>query len=126
MEGKGKLYLVPTTIAENTVQIVIAQQVLLALKDIRFFLAENPRTARRYLSSLKIYHSIESLTFQVLDKETKENEIAAIMAPVLDGNNIGVLSESGCPGIADPGSMAVRFAHQNGISVVPPPVDIRV
>ena len=119
MEGKGKLYLVPTTIAENTVQIVIAQQVLLALKDIRFFLAENPRTARRYLSSLKIYHSIESLTFQVLDKETKENEIAAIMAPVLDGNNIGVLSESGCPGIADPGSMAVRFAHQNGISVIP-------
>ena len=119
MAGKGKLFLIPTTIAENTNQVVIPQQVLLALKDIQFFLAENTRTARRYLSSLKIYHSIESLTFQVLDKETKEIEIGALMAPVFNGDNIGVLSESGCPGIADPGSMAVRFAHQNGISVVP-------
>jgi 16S rRNA (cytidine1402-2'-O)-methyltransferase len=119
MTEKGKLFLIPTTIAENTNQVVIPQQVLLALKDIQFFLAENTRTARRYLSSLKIYPSIESLTFQVLDKETKETEIEALMAPVLNGNNIGVLSESGCPGIADPGSMAVRFAHQNGISVIP-------
>ena len=119
MTEKGKLFLIPTTIAENTNQVVIPQQVLLALKDIQFFLTENTRTARRYLSSLKIYHSIESLTFQVLDKETKEIEIGALMAPVFNGDNIGVLSESGCPGIADPGSMAVRFAHQNGISVVP-------
>ena len=54
MAGKGKLFLIPTIIAEDTVQVVIPQQVLMALKDIRFFLAENPRTARRYLSSLKI------------------------------------------------------------------------
>lgn len=119
MAGKGKLFLIPTIIAEDTVQVVIPQQVLIALKDIRFFLAENPRTARRYLSSLKIYDSIESLIFQVLDKETKQTELNALMAPVLVGNNIGVISESGCPGIADPGSMVVRFAHQNGISVVP-------
>jgi 16S rRNA (cytidine1402-2'-O)-methyltransferase len=119
MTGKGKLFLIPTIIAEDTVQVVIPQQVLMALKDIRFFLAENPRTARRYLSSLKIYDSIESLTFQVLDKETKEMELSALMVPVLEGNNIGVISESGCPGVADPGSIAVRFAHQNGIQVVP-------
>lgn len=119
MAKKGKLFLIPTNIAEDNVQVVIPQQVLLALKDIQFFLAENTRTARRYLSVLKIYDSIESLTFQVLDKETKEAEIDALMAPVLDGNNIGVISESGCPGVADPGSMAVRFAHQIGISVIP-------
>ena len=119
MAGKGKLFLIPTIIAEDTVQVVIPQQVLIALKDIRFFLAENPRTARRYLSSLKIYDAIESLTFEVLNKETKEAELSALMAPSIDGFNIGVISESGCPGVADPGSMAVRFAHQNGISVVP-------
>ena len=119
MAGKGKLFLIPTIIAEDTVQVVIPQQVLMALKDIRFFLAENPRTARRYLSSLKIYDAIESLTFEVLNKETKEAELSALMAPSIDGFNIGVISESGCPGVADPGSMAVRFAHQNGISVVP-------
>lgn len=119
MSGKGKLYLIPTIIAENTVQLTIPQQVPWALKDINYFLAENIRTARRYLSSLKIYDSIETLTFQVLDKETKEAELIGFMAPLLEGNNIGVISESGCPGVADPGSMAVRYAHQNGIHVIP-------
>lgn len=116
---KGKLYLIPTIIAEGTAANVIPQQVVLVLKDIRFFLTENARTSRRYLSSLKIYDSIEALTFQVLDKETKEVELATLMAPLLEGYNLGVISESGCPGVADPGSMAVRFAHQKGISVIP-------
>ena len=117
--GKGKLYLVPTFIAEGTAPIVIPQQVMLALKDIRFFLTENARTSRRYLSSLKLYDSIESLSFQTLDKETRETELQALMSPLLEGNNMGVISESGCPGIADPGSMAVKYAHQKGIAVVP-------
>lgn len=116
---KGKLYLIPTIIAEGTAATVIPHQVVIALKDIRFFLTENARTSRRYLSSLKIYDSIEALTFQVLDKDTKEVELATLMAPLLDGYNLGVISESGCPGIADPGSMPVRYAHQHGISVVP-------
>ncbi|MEK6782825.1 MAG: SAM-dependent methyltransferase [Bacteroidota bacterium] len=119
MGEKGKLYLVPTIIAEDTVQLIIPQQVPLALKHVNYFLAENIRTARRYLSSLKIHDSIEALTFQVLDKETKEEELIAFMSPLLDGNNIGIIAESGCPGIADPGSMAVRIAHSIGISVVP-------
>ncbi|MBK5279794.1 MAG: SAM-dependent methyltransferase [Bacteroidia bacterium] len=119
MTAKGKIYLIPMVIAEDTLQQVIPKQVLLALKDIQFFLVENPRTARRYLSGLKIYDSIETLSFQVLDKETKASELKVLMTPVLKGNNVGVISESGCPGVADPGSMAVRFAHQNGIAVVP-------
>jgi len=119
MIPKGKLFLIPTIIAEDTAKGVIPQQVLIALKDIHFFLAENPRTARRYLSGLKIYDSIESLTFEVLNKETMEAELSTLMAPSMKGCNIGVISESGCPGIADPGSLAVRFAHQNGIPVVP-------
>jgi len=116
---KGKLYLIPTFISEDTVSTVIPQHVLLALKDIRFFLAENVRTSRRYLSGLKIYDSIEGLTFSVLDKETKESELPTLLAPLLEGKNMGVISESGCPGVADPGSMAVRYAHQKGISVIP-------
>ena len=119
MPGKGKLYLVPTIIAEDTAQLVIPQHVLLSLKDIHYFLVENARTARRYLGSLKIYDSIEALTIEVLDKETKEIELLTLMRPLIEGNNMGVISESGCPGVADPGSMAVRFAHQRNIQVIP-------
>jgi 16S rRNA (cytidine1402-2'-O)-methyltransferase len=116
---KGKLYLIPTIIAEGTAGVVIPQQILSALKDIHFFVTENTRTSRRYLSSLKIYDSIEELTFNVLDKETRETELGVLMAPLEEGHNVGVISESGCPGVADPGAMAVRFAHQNGITVIP-------
>jgi 16S rRNA (cytidine1402-2'-O)-methyltransferase len=119
MMGKGKLYLIPTFIAEGTTPLVIPQQVILALKDIRFFLTENARTSRRYLSSLKLYDAIESLSFQTLDKETKEAELPTLMLPLLEGNNLGIISESGCPGVADPGSMAVRYAHQYNIAVIP-------
>ncbi len=119
MPGKGKLYLVPTIIAEDTAQLVIPQHVLLSLKDIHYFLVENARTARRYLGSLKIYDSIEALTIEVLDKETKETELVSLMTPLVEGNNMGVISESGCPGVADPGSMAVRFAHQRNVQVIP-------
>lgn len=116
---KGKLFLVPTIIAENTQQAVIPRSVVEALKDINHFLAEDIRTARRYLSSLKIYESIEPLDFKVLNKDTKEQELNELFAPLLSGKNLGVLSESGCPGIADPGALAAKYAHQQGIHVIP-------
>lgn len=117
--AKGKLFLIPTVIAENTQQAVIPTSVVEALKDINHFLAEDIRTARRYLSSLKIYESIEQLDFKVLNKGTKELELKEFFAPLLQGKNLGVLSESGCPGIADPGALAAKYAHQQGIQVVP-------
>ncbi len=86
---------------------------------LKYFLAEDVRTARRYLGSLKIFESIESLHFEVLNKETRENELPALMDPLFQGHSIGVISESGCPGIADPGALAARFAHEKAIQVVP-------
>jgi 16S rRNA (cytidine1402-2'-O)-methyltransferase len=118
MSNKGKLVLIPNAISE-VVAPVITPQVMTYLPDIRFFLAENIRSARRYLSSLKIYNSIEELHFDVLDKNTPRAELQKLMAPLFDGQNLGVISESGCPGIADPGSEAALYAHQNGITVVP-------
>lgn len=115
----GKLYLIPTVIAEDTQRAVIPAVIKDALKEINHFLAEDTRTARRYLSSLKVYESIEPLDFKVLDKKTKERELNELFAPVFRGENLGVLSESGCPGVADPGALAVKFAHQQGIQVVP-------
>ncbi|MEQ9414010.1 MAG: SAM-dependent methyltransferase, partial [Cyclobacteriaceae bacterium] len=77
------------------------------------------RTARRYLSSLSIFESIEQLYFNTLDKNTTETELPQLMSPLFEGKPIGIISESGCPGVADPGSLAVRYAHQNGIPIEP-------
>jgi len=115
----GDLYLIPTIISEGTERAVIPLFVFEKLKSIRYFLAEDVRTARRYLSSLKIYESIESLNFTVLNKDTKETEIEKMFAPVFAGEHLGILSESGCPGVADPGSLAVNFAHRKNIRVIP-------
>lgn len=115
----GKLYLIPTTIADNTQLQVIPQQVKDSLAGIKHFLAEDVRTARRYLSSLKIYSSIEELHFEILNKETPGPAITKLLQPLADGFNLGVISESGCPGVADPGALAVAYAHANGFQVVP-------
>jgi len=116
---KGKLYLIPTIISDNTQQLVIPQRVKDVLVGIRHFLAEDIRTARRYLSSLKLYSSIEELHLEVLNKETPDNVIVQLMQPLMQGLDMGVLSESGCPGVADPGAVAVAYAHTQGIQVVP-------
>jgi 16S rRNA (cytidine1402-2'-O)-methyltransferase len=117
MSEPGKLFLIPNVIAEGTHHEVIPASVKTSLAEIQHFLAEDIRTARRYLSALKVYPSIETLDFKVLNKETKENELKELCAPLWDGKNLGVLSESGCPGVADPGALAVKYAHQNGFQV---------
>jgi 16S rRNA (cytidine1402-2'-O)-methyltransferase len=116
---QGKLYLIPNVISEETQSMVIPSQVKEILPAINHFLAEDIRTARRYLSSLKIYQSIESLHFEVLNKETPESKLSDLMKPVKEGYHLGVISESGCPGVADPGALAVKYAHENNIQVVP-------
>ena len=115
----GKLYLIPNIIADNTQDAVITAQVKSVLPGISHFLAEDVRTARRFLSSLKIYDSIEPLHFEVLDKDTDPSIVKTLFSPVFEGLDMGIISESGCPGIADPGALAVRFAHDNNVQVIP-------
>lgn len=119
MSNKGTLFLIPNSIAENTQDVVIGPHVRDHLPKIRHFLAEDARNARRYLSSLKIYPSIEELSFSVLDKHTTEEELEELFKPLTEGHHLGVLSDSGCPGIADPGALAARYAHRHGFSVRP-------
>lgn len=117
--NKGRLYLIPNIIAEETQRNVISPQVLRVLPGIGRFLVEDLRNARRFLSSLKIFDSIEPLDLQVLDKDTKREELMPLFEPVFQGINIGIISEAGCPGVADPGALGVKFAHENNIRVVP-------
>jgi 16S rRNA (cytidine1402-2'-O)-methyltransferase len=119
MSNKGKLILIPNVIAAETQDSVLSFQIRNALPAVKHFLAEDVRTARRFLSSLQIYPAIESLQFSVLDKNTRYEEMEGLFSPVLEGHDLGVLSEAGCPGVADPGSMAAQYAHEHGIRVVP-------
>ncbi len=116
---KGKLFLIPTVLAENTAHWVISPQVKEVISHTKIFLVENPRSARRYISSLKLGINIEELHLEVLDKDTPPEQLSRLMMPLLNGADIGVISEAGCPGIADPGAIAVAYAHQKGIQVVP-------
>ena len=113
------MYLIPTVIADGTQDADIPNAVKNSLQHIHNFLAEDIRTARRYLSSLKIYDSIEALDFKVLNKDSAEKDLKEMFIPLMEGKNLGVISESGCPGVADPGALAVQYAHRNSIQVVP-------
>lgn len=119
MSNSGNLFLIPSPIAANTNDIVVTPQIMSMLPHIRHFLAEDLRTARRFLASLKVYGSVEGLSFSVLNKDTKEEELEGLFFPIRSGNHLGVLSEAGCPGVADPGALAANYAHRAGIRVVP-------
>ncbi len=115
----GKLYLLPITLGEQEPSSVIPAEVIDKILSIRHFVVENIRTTRRYLRKLDAQFPIDDSQFFELNKRTKASEIGAFLAPCKNGNNIGVISEAGVPGVADPGSDVVAIAHANNISVVP-------
>lgn len=116
---KGKLFMIPNVLADNTAHWVISPQVQEVIAHTKIFMVENPRSARRYISSLKLGVNLEEVHMEVLDKETKPEQLPRLMQPLMNGADIGVISEAGCPGIADPGALAVAYAHQKGVQVVP-------
>jgi len=115
----GKVFLIPIVISEDTQQDVLPSQIAATIKECDFFLVENIRTARRFISSLKLGIEIEALQFEILDKKTTHEDCFDLVQPTLEGKNIGIMSESGCPGIADPGAKLVHMAHQLGVQVTP-------
>lgn len=116
--SEKKLYMIPMVIADDTEQTVISDQVKHVIKSLDYFLVENVRTARRYISKLRLGMTIEELEFDILDRKTKPEQVETFFAKA-KGKNIGILSESGCPGIADPGAVAASVAHRQGRRVVP-------
>jgi 16S rRNA (cytidine1402-2'-O)-methyltransferase len=117
MNVKGKLYLIPCAIAEGTSPNVIPSVVRESIGHVRYFVVEDVRAARRFLKGMGL--TPEELDLHVLNKDTTDADASALCRPLLEGKDVGVISEAGSPGIADPGALAVRFAHQNGVRVVP-------
>ena len=116
---KGTLYMIPCLIAEAEPDRFFSLLWRKEIAHLKFFLAEDLRTARQFLSGLKIFESISDLHFEKLDRETQPEVVGQFLKPLLSGHDIGVLSESGCPGVADPGALAAEWAHRHGIKVVP-------
>ncbi len=115
----GTLYLVPCTLGDTPTGEVLPQHVIGIARRLRHFVVEHPKTARQFLAALKPEQPIQSLHFATLNEHTAPKELTGLLAPLLAGEDVGILSEAGCPGIADPGADLVNLAHRNGIRVVP-------
>ncbi|MDI9859099.1 SAM-dependent methyltransferase [Flectobacillus roseus] len=113
------LYLIPTTMAPNTAHQVLAPQILEVVKHTNYYFVENIRTARRCISELKLGKIIDELVFFELDKDTTVDKVRSYFKQIPADASIGVMSEAGCPGVADPGAVAVQIAHEMGIRVCP-------
>ena len=113
------LYLIPSTMSDASVSDVIPERNLTVLRAIRHFVVENVRTVRRFLKRCDRSIDIDSLSFTVLDEHTAPTEVSAMLAPLRAGEPVGVISEAGCPAVADPGADAVAVAQRKGLKVVP-------
>ncbi|WP_406684147.1 SAM-dependent methyltransferase [Seonamhaeicola sp. MEBiC1930] len=119
MKSEGNLYLIPCTLGDNEPLEVLPITVKEAIEQLTVFIVENEKTARRFIKRITPEKSQPSLQFFILNKHTDPSELPAFLAPCLNGEKIGLLSEAGCPGIADPGADIVKIAHEKNIKVTP-------
>jgi len=116
---QSNLYLIPNTLGSLETEWTIPQNVASIAVKLRHFIVEDIRTARRYLKLLDKNIDIDGLQFYLLNKHTSSEELSNFLLPLKSGQDMGIISEAGCPAIADPGAEIVRLAHNAGIRVVP-------
>lgn len=116
---KGKLYLIPTTLGDNEPLEVLPISVKKVIEQTNVYIVENEKTARRFIKKISSGKSQSALQIFLLNKFTHASALPEFLEPCLNGVQVGLLSEAGCPGIADPGADVVRLAHQKEIKVVP-------
>lgn len=117
--GHPALYLIPSTLGDTPVERVLPPYNTEIVSRLRFFIVENVRTARRFLKKCHADIDIDKLTFYELNKHTDRNDIPEFLQPLKEGNSMGIISEAGCPAVADPGAEIVALAHREGYKVVP-------
>lgn len=116
---QAALYLIPVTLGETEHDRVLPSYNREVVKGIKHFIVENVRTARRFLKKADPSLVIDTLTFYELNKHTSAEDVAGYLAPLAAGEDVGVISEAGCPAIADPGADVVAMAQRKGFRVVP-------
>lgn len=116
---KGSIYLIPNLLGDSEIESVIPNSVAEFATDLRYFIVENIKVARRYLRKIDRTFPIDDSTFFELNKHTDLSEISHFLEPISKGFDMGIISDAGCPGIADPGSEVVKLAHKKEIQVIP-------
>ena len=113
------LYLIPTTLGETALDTILPAQNDQVVISLKYFIVENIRTARRFLKKVNREINIDELTFFELNQHTSPEEISTFLKPMQEGQDMGVISEAGCPAVADPGADVVAIAQQRNYVVKP-------
>ncbi|MGJ8685726.1 MAG: SAM-dependent methyltransferase [Nonlabens sp.] len=119
MSQKGKLYLIPVTLGDISPFEVLPLSIKKVVEKIDHYVVENEKTARRFIKSVVPSKSQPGLTLFAINKYTEPSEIPSFLEPCLAGHDMGVMSEAGVPGVADPGADVIKIAHEKGIQVIP-------
>lgn len=119
LKASPRLYLLPVPLSDVAPDSVMPMRNLLVAAEVKHFIVENVRSARRFLKRCSRDIDIDSLTFSVLDEHTDPRAVAAMLEPMERGCDMAVVSEAGCPAVADPGALTVAEAQRRGYTVVP-------
>ena len=120
MAQLGKLYLIPTTLGETENPFdVLPQTIKRSIELLDYYIVENEKTARKFIKSICPEKVQASLHLSSLNKHTQDAEYKKMIQDCVEGKNVGLMSEAGCPGVADPGAVIVKLAHEKGVQVIP-------
>ena len=117
MKNTGTLYLIPTSLSKRPLVEELKESDLNIVRTLSYFIVETPKIARSYFKGLGVV--IQNIDMRVLDEHTKQNDIPFLIEPLVQGFSMGLMTDAGCPGVGDPGSLVVRECHRLGIKVVP-------
>lgn len=115
----GTLYLIPVTLGDDNIARVLPPDVVSIAQQLDTFVVENEKTARHFLSTIKTNKPVRELQLLTLNEHTTDQDLPGLLKPLLAGVDIGLMSEAGCPGIADPGAKLAELAHRKGVRVAP-------
>lgn len=115
----GTLYLIPITLGDDNISQVLPPDVVKIAQNLENFVVESEKSARHFLSTIKTAKPVRELTLHLLNEHTDDKTTPDLLKPLLAGRDIGLMSDAGCPAIADPGAKLVALAHKKGIRVVP-------
>jgi 16S rRNA (cytidine1402-2'-O)-methyltransferase len=119
----GTLYLIPVTLGDENINELLPKslppEVFATAQKLEHFVVETEKPARQFLSAIKTAKPVRELSLNLLNEHTQDKDLAALLTPLLAGHDVGLMSDAGCPGVADPGAKMVELAHKKGIKVVP-------
>ncbi|MDR2452107.1 MAG: SAM-dependent methyltransferase [Candidatus Accumulibacter sp.] len=115
----GALYLIPVPLGPAPAREVLPEAVIARAARLKHFIAENAKSARAFLKSLPSESPLQEIDIQPLDEHTPPDMLPRLLAPLLAGHDAGLISEAGCPAVADPGAALIALAHEAGIPVAP-------